>query len=130
MFSPLEGVISDSGEPVSDVVLERSMKYGHQEWIDSTVTGDDGRFMFGKVEAILKVPALSHFVIFQAIKARYRGEDKLIWTKGKDGKSIYDELGGRPVNFRCELTDELVRVETASTWLGTSCQWDALESDS
>jgi hypothetical protein len=36
-------------------------------------------------------------------------------------------LGGSPKNLRCELTDDLNRVETDDGLLGTVCKWDAIE---
>jgi len=50
-----------------------------------------------------------------------------MWVMGKMGKNLYSELGGKPVNFRCELTDELIRVESDDGLLGTPCKWDSIE---
>ena len=46
---------------------------------------------------------------------------------GKRSKNEYGELGGIPINFRCDLNDEAIRVEVDNGLLGTSCKWDTIK---
>ena len=69
----------------------------------------------------------------QEIRVFVKGVEYPIWVKAKRGKALHDELGGKPVNFRCELTDEVIPVDLGvdvgpgSGLLGTSCKWDSIE---
>ncbi len=39
----------------------------------------------------------------------------------------FGELGGKPINFRCELSDEPETVDLEDALLMTSCQWDSID---
>ena len=126
--SPLNGHITFQGQPAAGATVTR-----HLAWKDeagekeTTVTDEGGYFEFAVKTDVVKISKITQFVMSQEIYVNYQDTEYLIWTIGKGSKELYGELGGKPVNFRCELTDEPVRVEVKNGLLGTSCKWDAVE---
>ncbi len=52
----------------------------------------------------------------------------MIWYMSKVGSPKYEDFGGKLVNVKCELTDELVfGVEIENGLLATSCVWDSID---
>jgi hypothetical protein len=66
---------------------------------------------------------LSEFVISQEFSVMYQEKEYRIWVKAKWDKGLYGELGGKPENFSCELTDEYKLVEAGKGMLATACKW-------
>lgn len=128
LFSPMSGYITLNGVPVKDVVLERKVKWsGDKEFKDAITTDENGRFAFGVLKDHVKTSPLSQFVVNQSIYATHENKNFKVWVRGNlDGKEV-SELGGKPINFRCELTDPFVRIEVDNGQLGTLCQWDNIE---
>jgi len=128
LCSPMEGVITLDGKPVVGAQVERWIKWKDEAGeTDTVTTNDNGEFNFPVKKDTVKLSPLSQFVMGQEIRVYFNNKKYLIWTMGKRSKEEYGELGGRPVNFRCELTDELVPVSVEEGLLGTSCKWDAIE---
>lgn len=126
--SPMEGRITFKGVPITGAKIERFLKWKDDKGQkDSVVTDEHGKFKLSLVKESAKLPKLSQFVAHQEISVIYNGEKYVIWVMGKMGKSLYSELGGKPVNLHCELTDDLVRVETDDGLLGTVCKWSDIE---
>lgn len=68
------------------------------------------------------------FVAYQDIFVHYNDKEYQIWGMGKMNKSEYSEFGGKkPENFRCELTDEIRRIDLEYEFVGTNCTWDRTE---
>lgn len=128
LFSPMSGYITINGNPVKGVVLERRVKWlGEKEIEDSIRTDEKGWFSFGELTDNVKINPLSQFVVNQYIYAKHDGSAYKVWIMGKLDGNEYSELGGKPINFRCELTDPFVRVEVDNGQLGTLCKWDDVE---
>jgi hypothetical protein len=54
-------------------------------------------------------------------------DEKLpIWAKSKRKKGLYGELDGVQQNMKCDLTDDLLRLEMGEGMLITSCKWDSI----
>ncbi|MDZ7924874.1 MAG: DUF6795 domain-containing protein [Marinagarivorans sp.] len=90
-------------------------------------TSEDGTFKLPIKRAKVRLPMLIEFVLTQEMSVFYKGQEFLIWGIRKNDLDEYGELGGRPKNFRCELTDEAVYIEDFSSLFATSCKWDSIE---
>lgn len=126
--SPMEGTITYQGKAAAGARIERILKWKDETGqSDATIADEKGYFTLPVVVESAKLPKLSQFVAHQEIVVSYEGKDFTIWVMGKLGKTLYSELGGKPKNLRCELTDDLVRVESEDGLLGTVCKWDSVE---
>lgn len=125
--SQMEGVITLNGKPVSNAKIERWLKWKDEEGEkDYFSTDENGRFDIPVKRDVVKLSAITQFVMAQEIRVFVDGVEYVIWAKAKREKGIYGELGGKPENFRCELSDEFVRVEAGEGMLVTSCKWDSI----
>lgn len=130
VFSAMEGTITFQGKPAVGAEVVRKVEWDDkQEKPDSIVTDEAGRFSFPVMNRVLRRLFPVEFVARQDVIVYYRGEEYLIWHMAKGEGKEYEEFGGKLVNFRCELTDELVRVEVKDGLLGTSCKWDAVDRE-
>lgn len=126
--SPMEGQITMNGKPLANAKIERFLKWkdeiGEKDYF---FTDEEGFFKLPMRKDIVTLSIISTFVMSHEIRVFSNNEEYLIWTMGKGSTVKFGELGGRPVNFKCELTDDLVRVEVEDGLLGTSCKWDSIE---
>ena len=130
VFSTMEGTLTFQGKPAVGAKVVREIEwYGNKEKPDTVVTDELGRFSFPVMNRVLRRFLPREFVAFQAIFVHYQGQKYQIWEMGKGEGFEYEEFGGRLVNFRCELTDELIGVETKDGLLTTSCVWDSIDKD-
>lgn len=128
VFSAMEGKITLQGKPVDGARIVRKVAWKDQTGeTEETTTNSNGEFEFSMMNRSLRQLLTAQFVATQDITVYYEGKEYTIWTMGKMDKSEYGELGGKPENFRCELTDDLVRVEVPAGLLGTSCKWDSIK---
>ena len=129
LASPMEGLLTYEGKPAAGVKIERRLSWydGDESTEDFVVTDSGGRFSIPVVKRVLKVSGFVQFVTIQEIIAYYKGEEIDIWTMGNHSKIEFGELGGKPVNFRCELTDKEERVSPNYSAILTRCKWDSLE---
>jgi hypothetical protein len=93
---------------------------------DQTTSDENGYFSLPSMMRELKKVLPTQFMASQEIYVDYQGQTFHIWTMGKMSKKEYAELEGKPENLRCELTDDIVRVDSIHGLLGTSCQWDSI----
>lgn len=130
LFSPMKGLITFKNKPASGAKIERHISWKDQTGeTDTTVTNDNGEFDLSLLEETVKLSKISQFVVSQEISVYYHGEKFLIWTMGKSSKDIYGELGGKPVNLTCELTDEETPHRFDDALLMTVCKWDSIENN-
>lgn len=122
--SPLEGTLTYQGNPASGAQVERFLRWKDQDGEITTVKADEkGRFKLPAREDEVKISPLSRFVIHQKITVRYKGDETVIWSIGTASREIYGELGEKPNNFRCELTDEPYTKDMENGLLYTICKW-------
>jgi len=57
----------------------------------------------------------------------YEGKEYPIWTKAKWEKGLYGELGGKPEDFHCELSNEFKLVDAGKGMLATACNWSGIK---
>jgi len=123
--SPFEGVITYKGEPASGAKVERKLKWKDEDGeTDSVETDQNGYFSLPVVEDTVSLSPITQFVMGQEIRVYFNNEEYEIWSIGKDSRELYGELGTKPENFRCELTDEGVPHRLENALLYTSCKWD------
>lgn len=128
LSSPMEGTITFNGEPAVGAKLVRTIKWQSDFGDKDTVLADEGgAFEFPVVEDSWRPILPTEFVVYQDIHVYYAEQEFHIWIMSKRREELWGELGGKPTNFRCELTDELVRVEVEEGLLGTSCKWNLIE---
>lgn len=129
LFSPLEGSITLEGKPLVGAKIELKLKwYDGKEKENFFIESDEkGLFHFPAVKKVLKI-GFSQLVVSQEIVVKLKGEDVLIWYMSKFNQIEYGELGGKPVNLRCELTSDELITRDYNTPLITRCIWDSLES--
>lgn len=129
LFSKMEGHITYKGKPVSNAKIERRVNWkddiGEKDYFE---TDDKGYFLLPEIRENIKLSGLTQFVVGQEIKVLHKDKEYYIWNMGKMSKNKYGELGGKPINFRCDLKDDAVRVEVEHGLLGTSCKWDSINN--
>lgn len=127
IFSPMEGVVTFEGRPAAGAKIVRVVKWQSDEGeTDEVVTDEAGRFRLSGMTRNLRQMLPAEFVAYQDLYVHYQGEEYHVWVMSKREKGKFGELGGEPVNLRCELTDEIERIEIDRGLLGTSCKWDAI----
>ncbi len=126
LFSAMKGTLTFEGKPAVGAKVVRHIEVDKKEPPDFVITDEEGRFSFDTINRKIRQPFLTEFVVSQDIFVHYQGQEYHIWHLSKVGKmSEYEEFGGKLVNLRCEITDEMVAVETRAL-LGTSCVWDGM----
>ena len=127
LCSPMEGVITVEGKPVSNAKIERNIKWQDDVGeTDTYYTDKNGSFSLPIKQTTVRLNKITQFVMSQEITVFYNNSKYMIWTLGKGSKLLYGELNGKPENFRCELTNDPIRVEVEDGLLGTSCVWDSI----
>ena len=127
--SPFEGILTLEGKPATDVKIERKLSWFDQSESveDFVVTNSKGHFTLPLVKKTLKLSNLTQFVVSQEINAIHNGVKVLIWYMGKGSKIEYGELGGEPVNLKCELSSDEIVTRDYKNPLITRCTWDSLK---
>lgn len=128
LFSPLEGTLTFQGKPAAGAKITRKVSWKDDVGETDVFYADDkGHFSLPLKSAHLKLSAVSQLVINQDVSVQFNNSDHLIWTMGKGAKTLFGELGGKPLGVSCELTGDLVRVDVPDGLLGTSCKWETLD---
>ncbi len=129
LFSEVSGVITHNGQAVSGAKVIR--KYEMDKLVEEeAVTDSAGKFSFPPVRgrSISQVfPA--EFVAAQKILVMHDGEEVDIWSNSKRSPEKNSELGGTPLDFTCELTDERALYRDFGAILFTRCKWKVLENE-
>ncbi len=128
LFSPMEGKITFEGKPAANAKIVRKVIWkGDEGETDIFYTAENGEFKLPIKKTRARIPLLAEFVLTQELDVFYADREFSIWVKAKQDLNEYGELGGKPHNFRCELTDKRVRLEDFNGLFGTSCKWDFIE---
>ena len=128
VFSPLQGKITYQGKPASGAKVLLETRWGSRASGRIEVEADEnGHFSLPAVKDKARFILPVQFVAHQGIYVNYHGSH-LIWSAGKLGKGLFDELGGRPVDVVCELLDPIERVDEAPELVATSCRWSSIET--
>ncbi|MFW5830215.1 MAG: DUF6795 domain-containing protein [Planctomycetota bacterium] len=116
LFSPIEGVLTDKGQPLVGLEVVRScltngtLTGAEKRYSDSCTTDDEGRFRFGSLNAFYPwtwTPAQIH--TDQLMYVDYRGRRYELWKNRKGGHFMGDEIpidgSPMPIQITCDLTD-------------------------
>lgn len=113
MFSPVDGVVTLAGKPVSGAEITRSYKWqGPDLSGKESVTSDtQGRFHFDATFESAILPSLfpHNPSILQEIMIQHHGKEYEAWMFMKGNYDENGELGGKPIKVSCELNDEASR---------------------
>ncbi|MDZ4323066.1 MAG: DUF6795 domain-containing protein [Alphaproteobacteria bacterium] len=130
LFSAMKGTLTFEGKLAVGAKVVRKIGVigvNKQEEPDFVITDEAGRFSFATINRKIRQQFMEGFFISQDVFVLYQGQEYQIWHLSKGGGREYEEFGGRHVNVRCEIKDELVEVEIESGILWTSCVWDFID---
>ena len=128
LFSPLQGKLTYKSDPVAGAKIIRKVSWNKKIVETDIFYGlENGEFNLPLKEIITRVPGLTQFVVHQTIHVYFNNQEFPVWSCGKLGKDVNAELGGKPINLMCELTDEIIRAEATNGILVTSFKWDYIE---
>ena len=128
LFSPMEGKMTFEGKPAANAKIVRTIIWKSDEGeTDVFYTAEDGTFTLPIKRAKVRLPLLIEFVLTQEISVFYNDQEFTFWVRRKHDLGEYGELGGKPKNLRCELTDENVYIEGFGGTFTTPCKWDSIE---
>ncbi len=128
LFSSMEGQLTFQGEPVKGAKIVRKIAVNDKKEEPSFVTTDEkGMFSFSVVNKVIRQIFPAEIVTVQSLFVHYQGQEYHVWHMARRDGGEYEEFGGKPVNLRCEITDEIVPVEIKRGLLVTSCIWDSIE---
>ena len=126
--SGFEGRVTFEGKPASGARIVRKFNWKDEKGeTEETIADKDGRFSFPAHWDTLRQVLPVQFVAYQDMFVHYQGKEFQVWGMGKMNKREYSEFGGKPEHFRCELTDEIRRVDLESEFVGTSCYWECAD---
>ena len=127
--SGFEGRLTLNGQPASGARVVRKFNWKDEKGVtEETIADQDGWFSLPVHWDVFRyVLPVAQFVSFQSIFVHYQGRKYHVWEIGKLEESEYGEFGGKPENFRCELTDELRGVDLEYGFVTTSCYWECAE---
>jgi len=130
LSSPMQGTLTLNGKPVAGIKIERHLKWFDEKDsnTDFVVTKNNGHFTLPAIKRTLNISPLSHFLISQNLVVNHEGEEVSIWYMSKGSKIEYGELGGKPINLRCDITDEERISHEYNNPIMTRCIWDGLEA--
>lgn len=128
LFSPMQGKLTYQGKPAANAKIVL-----HVIWKDEVgeketyYANEKGEFSLPIKKDKVRIPLLGEFNILQEIWVYYNDKEIPIWGRARGNIVEYGELGGIPINFRCELTDEPVSLNDKEGLFITSCKWDLIE---
>ena len=129
LFSPLEGKITFEGKPAAGAKIKLWFTWKDKEGESFYYTADEnGFFKIPKHTTTYKETPLAQLVISQEITVEHEGKPYEMWVMSKMDSAIFTELGGEPINLRCELTNDLTTIRGNHSLGGTACIWDSLNN--
>lgn len=123
LFSEVSGRLAYKGVPASRANVRRLVKIGEKSYEQVIEANDDGLFFFDSLKRSQRAIFPEEFVSHQKLIVEYEGKDFLIWEGVKRSEESNAELDGKPLIFKCELTDEIRFVHLLLHSVGTSCTW-------
>ena len=128
LFSPLEGKLTYQGKPAANAKIKLWIAWKDKEGeTESYYADDQGHFTIPQITATYRDNPLAQLIIKQRLTVFFEGKEIDIWAFSKKEEAIHTELGGRPVNLSCEMTNEEVTVRGNRSLGGTRCTWETLD---
>ena len=108
MFSSVEGIVLQNGEPVAEAVVTREYEWQDTKKSDQTVTDASGKFSFKpRFEySLLSVIIPHNPVVLQDITIGVNGDSFEAWSFQKGNYKLDGELQGKKLKMTCELSSE------------------------
>lgn len=129
LFSTLEGQLTLNGAPAAGAKIKLWIKWKDAEGEYFDYTADEkGYFLIPEKSATYKESAIAQIVITQEITVNYEHTEYLIWTLSKTSTHRYGELGGRPENLTCEISNDLEPIRSNDILMATNCRWDSVSN--
>ncbi len=129
LFSPLQGHLTFNGKPASRATIKLWLAWEDKKGKNYHFTADEnGFFNIPKQTAIHSESSLAQLVISQEIKVTYKGREYEIWSMSKMEPAEFTELGIKPLNLVCELTNEMTTIRGIGSLGGTMCTWESLKN--
>lgn len=123
VFSEVNGVLLFNGAPAAGAIVKRQVEYQDKD-SDQATADEAGRFSLPALyqRSVTKfLPA--EFVVAQSLVVEYQGQEYKIWSNTKRKSEENAELGGQPLDLRCEITAELQLHREFGSILRTNCTW-------
>lgn len=124
LFSDVSGHLTYEDKPAAHTPVRRIIEIDGETFEDVAETDSKGFFSFSAVTRKDRSILPKEFVSHQKLIAEHDSKDILIWETVKRSEEENAELEGKPLNFRCELTDDTRFVHMMLHSIGTNCTWD------
>tara|TARA_R110002096_G_scaffold428118_1_gene639435 strand:+ start:179 stop:862 length:684 start_codon:yes stop_codon:yes gene_type:complete len=130
VFSEVKAQILLQGKPVANAIVSRVLEFQKQK-TDQTISDSEGWFYFpAYYERSLLSLIPSELVIAQAMTVDVDNKEYKIWSNTKRSAKENSELGGLPLNLKCELSSPLKVFREFGSILRTNCLFgDELEAN-
>lgn len=125
--SGISGVILRNGQPVTNLIVRRKLSWKSEKWdeIEEIETDTNGKFSFSTRWEKIRLRLMTQPAFIIEIDVLDESlEEPIIFSTTKLGIEEYSEFDGIPNNLKCELTDEIRKVDTKYGFIGTNCYWD------
>ena len=124
-FSSVRATVTYEGEPVKGAKVTRLTDWNTPS-TDMTTTNENGYFELPSLyeRSISRVVLPIQFAVSQVITVEYNGQSNEIWVNTKMKPEENSELGGIPINLKCELSNEMKTYRVSGPILGTICTWE------
>ena len=128
LFSPMEGKLTYQGKPAANAKIKLWIAWKDREGeTESYYADDQGHFTIPQITATYRHNPLVQLVVTQRLTVFFEDQEVDIWEFSKMERTPFTELGGKPVNLICELTNDDKTVEGNRSLGGTRCTWEALD---
>ncbi|WP_394493565.1 DUF6795 domain-containing protein [Shewanella sp. ENK2] len=112
----VNGKISNNGTPIENLLIERSLTYADEEYLDNCITNANGEFSFEAKSIKSRLPGniLHEPVVRQAIYLDVESNNYLLWYAYQDGISTIEAFKPKLNNLIAEITnpEKDYRIET------------------
>ena len=125
LFSDVSGYLTYENKPASNATVRRIVEMDGESYEDTTETNSDGFFSFDALTKKERNILPKEFVSHQKLIAEYDSKNILIWETVKRSEEENSELEGKPLNLKCELTDDTKFVHMMLHSIGTNCTWES-----
>ena len=124
-FSGFDGQLLYKGEPAAGAQLTRSYDMFGEKFEETITADEEGRFAFSSIAKEFRAPMMRpvNFLVSQEINVHYKGVRYDIWSGSKFQKGEFEEFGGEPKDFICELIEDMRTIEFGLSFFGTNCKW-------
>lgn len=132
--SPLEGVLTNNGRPLSNTRIIRELTWNGndgelQKIKQEYLTGEDGKFSLLLHEEILALAPLEQFVGKTSIEVEYEGVTHELWYSAKMDKELNSEYDTPPAGVVCDISNPEIGVNMNLGMCLTRCRWDNMPED-